>query len=140
MLYFSESGWTLPDMMTISLEFDQYYDQDEYERKIAKVVQHICKGNMLGDDWTDAVHRLRREDHYLLVLIDGVPEAPARRPSGDIFRLIVTACSIVTVLLPVMFIVSSYVSDERIAKAVNTAAFVAVMAIAIFLNRRATAK
>jgi len=44
MLYLSESGWTLPDMMAISSEFDQHYDQDEYERKIAKVVQHIRKG------------------------------------------------------------------------------------------------
>lgn len=140
MLYFSESGWTLPDMMTISSEFDQHYDQDEYERKIAKIVQHIRKGNADGGGWTDAVHRLRSEDHYLLVLIDGAPKAPARRPSGDILRLTVTACLVVAVLFSVMFMVSSHVSDQRIAKAVNTAAFVAVVGCAMFLSRRATPK
>ena len=49
-----------------------------------------------------------------------------------------TACLVVAVLFSVMFMVSSYVSDQKIAKAVNTAAFVAVVACAIFLNRRAT--
>jgi hypothetical protein len=138
MLYFSESGWTLPDMKTINSEFDQDYDQDEYERKIAKVVQRIRKGDADGGGWTNAVHRLGSEDHYLLVLIDGAPKAPARRPSGDILRLIVTACLVSAVLFAVMFIVSSHVPDQRIAKAVNTAAFVAVVACAMFMNRRAT--
>ncbi len=137
MLYFSVSGWTLPDMMTISSEFDQHYDQDEYERKIAKVVQHIHKGNADAGGWTDAVHRLRSEDHYLLVLIDGAPKAPAQRQPGDTLRLIVTACFVVAVQLSVMFMVSSYVSDQGTAKAVNTAAFVAVVVCAVFLNRRA---
>jgi len=138
MLYFSESGWTLPDMMTINSEFDQHYDQDEYERMIAKIVQHIRMGKAVGGGWADAVHRLRSEDHYLLVLIDGAPNAPARRPSGDILRLIVTACLASAVLFSVMFMVSSHVSDRGIAKAVNTAAFVAVVACAMFLNRHTT--
>ena len=36
MLYFSETGWTLPNMMTISQNFDQNHDQDEYERRSVK--------------------------------------------------------------------------------------------------------
>ncbi len=35
MLYFSETGRTLPDMAEVSAEFDREYSQDEYERKIA---------------------------------------------------------------------------------------------------------
>lgn len=38
MLYFSETGWTLPNMMAISQDFDQNYDQDEYESKIGKII------------------------------------------------------------------------------------------------------
>src|SRR5690349_23643303 len=34
MLYFTESGWTLPDIMQVSEQFDREYDQDEYEKKI----------------------------------------------------------------------------------------------------------
>jgi hypothetical protein len=41
MLYFSETDWTLPDMMTVSAEFDRDYDQDEYERKIGGLVNGI---------------------------------------------------------------------------------------------------
>jgi hypothetical protein len=33
MLYFTETGWTLPEMKAVSAEFDRDYDQDEYERK-----------------------------------------------------------------------------------------------------------
>src|SRR5436309_14122782 len=36
MLYFTESGWTLPDIMQVSEQFDREYDQDEYEKKIAR--------------------------------------------------------------------------------------------------------
>jgi len=38
MLYFTESGWTLPDIMKVSVDFDREYDQDKYEQKIAKLV------------------------------------------------------------------------------------------------------
>ena len=36
MLYFTESGWTLPDIMKVSGDFDREYDQDKYEQKIAE--------------------------------------------------------------------------------------------------------
>jgi hypothetical protein len=38
MLYFTESGWTLPNIERVSEDFDREYDQDEYEQKIAKLV------------------------------------------------------------------------------------------------------
>lgn len=45
MLYFTESGWTLPDIMQVNEQFDREYDQDEYERKmagiIAKAYRHV---------------------------------------------------------------------------------------------------
>jgi hypothetical protein len=34
MLYFSETGWTLPEIMEVNEQFDQDYDQDEYEKKL----------------------------------------------------------------------------------------------------------
>jgi len=49
MLYFTESGWTLPDIVQVSEEFDREYDQAKYERKIAKLVtkadRRIRKGS-----------------------------------------------------------------------------------------------
>ena len=75
MLYFSETGWTLPDMDKVSDVFDHDYDQALYEQKIGALARNFCtkarKDN--HDDfeaWNEAVRTLRREDHYLLVLID----------------------------------------------------------------------
>ena len=50
MLYFTESGWTLPDIMTVSAEFDQGYDRDEYEEKIGRLVRRIEDGLESGDE------------------------------------------------------------------------------------------
>lgn len=35
MLYFSETGWTLPDIMQVNEQFDLSYGMEEYEKKIA---------------------------------------------------------------------------------------------------------
>ncbi|MGH9616884.1 MAG: hypothetical protein ACRD28_09100, partial [Acidobacteriaceae bacterium] len=73
MLYFSETGWTLPNMMAISRDFDEKYDQDEYEGKVGQIIRriHDQPGDNLDQTWDEAVRRLHDEDHYLLVLIDG---------------------------------------------------------------------
>ena len=39
MLYFTESGWTLPDMTTVCEDFDREYDQNGYEKKIASLIR-----------------------------------------------------------------------------------------------------
>jgi hypothetical protein len=70
MLYFSETGWTLPNMMVISQDFDRHYNQHEYEDKLGEVIRHVrdyAQGKHGDEDWNEAVNRLRGEDHYLLV-------------------------------------------------------------------------
>ena len=84
MLYFTESGWTLPDMMKVSEAFDREYDQDEYEQKIAKLVAKTDKGIRNGprddyDRWWAAIRFLEREDHYISVMI----RLAVLRPRGD---------------------------------------------------------
>lgn len=75
MLYFSETGWTLPDIEEINEQFDREYDQAEYEKKIGDIARNArnrarTEGKQTVDAWSDAVDILSREDHYLLVLID----------------------------------------------------------------------
>jgi len=41
MLYFSETGWTLPDMREVNEEFERDYDESEYEQKIATLARRI---------------------------------------------------------------------------------------------------
>lgn len=132
MLYFTESGWTLPDMMTVSAEFDRDSDQDEYERKIAGFVGRIVARNDGGneqerEDWDSAVERLGGEDHYILVLSDAAPlqsgpgspildrlrlfmpttSKSGPRPPGDFGRLILMAFA-----LPVVIAILGFVLDR----------------------------
>jgi hypothetical protein len=107
MLYFSESGWTLPDMMAVSEDFDRDYDQHEYEKKIAgfisKADKHVRKESREEyDAWWSAIRFLKGEDHYILVMF-GIA---GLRPAGDQLKLLVrdlasrpASCSRVSYLL-----------------------------------------
>lgn len=140
MLYFSETGWTLPDMMAISQEFDQAYDQNEYERKIGQIIRriHDQQGSRRDNDhWDDAVQRLREEDHYLLVLIDGSSGNSAKRPRQNTARLILAGVLVVAAFFPIFFFVDSHISDPEIAKLIGKAVFLALVVFAwLFSNRR----
>jgi len=105
MLYFTESGWTLPDIMKVNEDFDREYDQDEYEHKIAKLVTKTDKRIRKGvrddyDEWWAAIRFLEREDHYILVMI----RLAGLRPRGDQLRLLATGLGIVTAILIAIFL------------------------------------
>jgi hypothetical protein len=124
MLYFSESGWTLPGILKVNEEFERDYDNDEYERKIAGLIRGVESRQDRAQDeidaWDNAVLKLSDEDHYLTVLIDlasgmrmstsghwscWVPRAYSpglKRPQGDVTRLIVAA-TVLSAILMVLF-------------------------------------
>ena len=94
MLYFTESGWTLPDMKEISSEFDRNYDQDEYEQKIGSIIMRICarwaeepEEKRLAWNW--ALEKLSRGDHYLLHLAN--TDNPARRGARHNLKMLIIA-------------------------------------------------
>ncbi|MGA2807331.1 MAG: hypothetical protein ABSE87_04300 [Terracidiphilus sp.] len=75
MLYFTETGWTLPDMKQVSADFDRNYDQGEYEKKIGgladRIQSHLRANNGQGEEsWNAAIEKLSHGDHYLLVLVN----------------------------------------------------------------------
>ena len=75
MLYFTETGWTLPDMKEVSAEFDLGYDQAEYEQKIGGLAGRVqarleVQGKQERATWDRATEKLSRGDHYMLVLVD----------------------------------------------------------------------
>jgi hypothetical protein len=109
MLYFTESGWTLPDIMKVNQDFDCEYDQDEYEHKIAKLVRNADKRIRRGarddyDKWWAAIRFLEREDHYILIMI----RLAGLRPRRDRLRLLTTGLGIVTVFLTAIFLAIKY--------------------------------
>jgi hypothetical protein len=104
MLYFSETGWTLPDIAEVNETFEREFDQRQYEHKIARLIRQLCarhrrdNADELGG-WKEAVGRLREGDHYLLVMIEQA--GTTGRPHGDLVRLIVTALVISGVLVAI---------------------------------------
>jgi hypothetical protein len=119
MLYFSETGWTLPEMAEVSAEFDRDYDQDDYERKIAALIgkitaHHHANNSDEQENWDAAIARLSEGDHYILVLVnlgrssgsDFLPTLgpTAVRPPHDFLRLLVTAVTIVGGLLGLIWL------------------------------------
>jgi hypothetical protein len=105
MLYFTESGWTLPDIMKVNEDFDGEYNQDDYEQKIAKLVQkadrRVCRDSREDyERWWAAIRFLQREDHYISVMI----RLASLRPRGDQLRLFVTALGVVTCILSFIFL------------------------------------
>jgi hypothetical protein len=84
MMYFTESGYVPEDPIALNEEFEAKYDTQEYEQKIAKLLDHAYKRARKENDETRrrfdaAIKSLRRGDHYLLVMWD-------MRPASDLVR------------------------------------------------------
>jgi hypothetical protein len=109
MLYFTESGWTLPDMTAVSESFDREYDQNEYEQKIAELIRNAARHDRKESPdqyaaWWAAIRFLRREDHYILVMI----RIAGLRPAGDQLRLFVSGLALASCFLLVVFLSAKY--------------------------------
>jgi hypothetical protein len=60
MMYFSETGCSLPDIMDVSDAFDRDYDMAVYEEKVGKLIRNFCADSRKNnrDDflsWKEAV-------------------------------------------------------------------------------------
>jgi hypothetical protein len=105
-MYFSETAWTLPNMMEVSDAFDRDCDQVEYEEKIGSLVRNFRANagsnnqNEL-DDWERAVTVIRNEDHYLLVLISDT-KGPADASRGRLSRLAGIVFAIICLILIIL--------------------------------------
>jgi hypothetical protein len=96
MLFFSEVGWTLPDMMQVSDEFDRQYDQSDYEKKVTHLIKRLDKRlrkekSREYDDWRSAIKFLKGKDHYINVMI----AQAGLRPPGDRLKLWTTGLVVV---------------------------------------------
>src|ERR1041385_7920039 len=108
MLYFSETAWTLPDILEVNAKFDHQCNQEEYEKKIGGLIRNSRKrahkdDKQEFDAWSEAIRMLSKEDHYLLVM-DG---QAGIRPTGDLLKLLATALAIIG-----GFLVLAYLADR----------------------------
>jgi hypothetical protein len=138
MLYFSETGWTLPDMMEISDGFDRDYDPNEYETKIAHLIRNATKRKRKESpagfaSWIRAARKLKQEDHYLSVMVDqaGVCTGPVSDNWKGAALGVILACVLLAVR-PILQLAGltvprsgaqfgSYTIDERLGHVVGYA-------------------
>lgn len=109
MLYFSEHGWAPADIMETSSKFDSVCNQREYEEKIALLIRNARNRVHRQDKqelevWADAIRALRKEDHYLLVMVDQA--GASLRPPGDRLKLVGVALAIIGAGLLVVYLLN----------------------------------
>jgi hypothetical protein len=107
MLYFSQTDWTLPDIMEVSDEFDKDYDQAKYEKKVTHLIRNETRRLRKESphdfaSWIGAIRKLKKEDHYITVMIDEAGVSTGR-VSGQwgvgILVLVVLCCLIALYVL-----------------------------------------
>ena len=109
MLFFTEVGWTLPDMMQVSDEFDREYDQADYEKKIAHLIENLDKRlrkeNLAEyEDWRSAIEFLGPKDHYINVMIGQA----GLGPSGDRKKLWTIAFVFIALFLCFIYVAAQH--------------------------------
>src|SRR5580693_7361790 len=104
MLYFSETAWTLPDIMEVNDEFDREYDQTKYENKIARLIRNETKRLRKENpedfaSWTSAARKMKKEDHYISVMIDdaGVPTGLASDNWKGTALVVIAVCVLMAI-------------------------------------------
>jgi hypothetical protein len=74
MLYFTEGHSSLPDIYKTNAEFERNYNSDEYEAKVVNLLKSASDRDSRSspsreEQWKDALDALKREDHYILVMV-----------------------------------------------------------------------
>jgi hypothetical protein len=117
MLYFSETAWTLPDIADVNDKFDSEYDQETYEKRIAKLIRTVARRDRKQSPeefaaWHDAIQQLGKSDRYLLVMVKqaglGRSSRPANRPFSDSWKLLVVGCTVVGYFLGFVWVLIKF--------------------------------
>ena len=106
MLYFTEVHPSLPDIYETNAEFERNYNSDEYEAKVASLLRNArdrdrSKSPGSEQAWQDALEALRKEDHYILVMVAQAFRGSSATSKGNRLRdfLIYIAIGISFVLI-----------------------------------------
>jgi hypothetical protein len=91
MMYFTESADATEDPIALNNEFEEQYDTNEYEAKIARLLRNahrrIRKENPeTARVWKESFRKLQEGDHYLLVLWNTAPASD--HPTRDLFTYV----------------------------------------------------
>jgi hypothetical protein len=101
MLFYSEAHPSLPDMDEVIIEFDQTYNMFAYEGVVSSLICNAYrrdrKDPALAQQWDNARKGLRREDHYIKVMLKrGLTMATRKR---DLLIYVAVGIAVVFVVL-----------------------------------------
>jgi hypothetical protein len=139
MLYFSETGWTLPDMKTINREFDEAYDQNEYESKIGQIARRIHeRSHDNGDDgnWDEAVERLADEDHYLLVLIDSDSNIDGELSRRQTVGLTLAGAATMMAFFLILSLIDLHGTNRSVSRVIGESTILAAILVGVYFAFR----
>lgn len=109
MMYFAETAWTLPDIWEVNQSFEQDSDRPAFEAKIGQMAHKARVRAAAADElesWNRAVQVLKREDHYLIVLLTASVK-PSESHLMDRLKLVGTALIVCLLLLTAVFFFST---------------------------------
>jgi hypothetical protein len=91
MLCFTEVHVSLPDIYEVYAEFESSCDSDEYEAKVASLLRNARdrdrnESSSREQTWKDALDALRKEDHYILVMVAQAFGAVSATRTGNRLR------------------------------------------------------
>lgn len=137
MLHFSENYPTLPDMMEVAEKFEAQYDDEKYEKKIQRLSRRAFKRDQKESKekvelWRQAIKALKREDHYLLVMLD-VP-----RSAADLTKLAVAGLVLAAIVVGAILAANwarAHI-ELRIPDGILAVALILVWALVVFISYR----
>jgi glutaredoxin-related protein len=142
MLYFSEVCPTLPDMMEVAEKFEAEYDTEKYEKKIRDLSRKAFERDRkespeIAQLWRDAIKVLRKEDHYVLVMLDvpGPATLDVPRSGADLAKLLVAGLVVAAMLVGAIAAIqwAGHNTHFRIPDYIKLLAFIVVFALACYL-------
>jgi hypothetical protein len=141
MLYFSETSPTLPNMMQIAERFDNEVDSEKYEAKICRLANGVrshdhkqCPENIRL--WNEAIEVLRKEDHYILVMLDSLgASSPTQGASTDKDQWRLLGYGLLTASLMSLFAVPILIYDKNFPKLAGEAILAAIAGAVYWLSK-----
>jgi Na+-transporting NADH:ubiquinone oxidoreductase subunit NqrB len=136
MMYFTEGPGALEDPAKLNEEFEAEYDNDEYEKKISKLMSH-ARAKLKKQDlvraihWDNAIKCLQKGDHYILVLAGNTSLGQIRN-----WRITLAAITPVIAIFVLFLLVPRFLPAPRpYAIRILQVLFLALLVIAIFFPR-----
>jgi hypothetical protein len=127
-MYFTEWDDSGGDPIALNEEFEAQYNAEEYEPKIVELMRHAHarlkkENSSSARTWDEAVAKLNKGDHYLLVLLDHGPSkwqllggGSSTAVFGTTFWKVLGIGLLVLILAMVVFVYSLHREDSMPAR------------------------